>query len=180
MHLDAIFYPCLTYNIDEGLGDNHYNCPVVAYYPEVLAGNCPELEGQKFIYDYVGIHRPKDFVHKMAKEILPKYFGGISEKEVQEAANAAYAEYEAHMAQIRVKGSEIIDEARRQGRRIIVLAGRPYHVDPEVNHGIDHLAEPVDLPQPPLCRRQVLHHPEGYGSCAAGVLRLRRGRHHHR
>ena len=93
MHLDAIFYPCLTYNIDEGLGDNHYNCPVVAYYPEVLAGNCPELEGQKFIYDYVGIHRPKDFVHKMAKDVLPKYFGGISEKEVQEAANAAYAEY---------------------------------------------------------------------------------------
>ena len=96
-------------------------------------------QGQKFIYDYVGIHRPKDFVHKMAKDVLPKYFGGISEKEVQEAANAAYAEYEAHMAQIRVNGSEIIDEARRQGRRIIVLAGRPYHVDPEINHGIDHL-----------------------------------------
>ena len=139
MELDAIFYPCLTYNVDEGLGDNHYNCPVVAYYPEVLAGNCPELEGKKFIYDYVGIHRPKDFVHKMAKNVLPKYFGGISEKEVQEAADAAYAEYEAHMAKIRVKGSEIIDEARRQGKRIIVLAGRPYHVDPEVNHGIDRL-----------------------------------------
>ena len=139
MELDAIFYPCLTYNVDEGLGDNHYNCPVVAYYPEVLAGNCPELEGKKFIYDYVGIHRPKDFVHKMAKNILPKYFGGISEKEVQAAADAAYAEYESHMAKIRVKGSEIIDEARRQGKRIIVLAGRPYHVDPEVNHGIDHL-----------------------------------------
>ena len=59
--VDAIFYPCLTYNVDEGLGDNHYNCPVVAYYPEVLAGNCPELEGKKFICDYVGIHRPKDF-----------------------------------------------------------------------------------------------------------------------
>ncbi len=39
--VDAMFYPCLTYNVDEGLGDNHYNCPVVAYYPEVLAGNCP-------------------------------------------------------------------------------------------------------------------------------------------
>ena len=139
MQLDAIFYPCLTYNVDEGLGDNHYNCPVVAYYPEVLAGNCPELEGTKFIYDYVGIHRPKDFVHKMAKNILPKYFGGISEKEVQAAADAAYAEYESHMAKIRVKGSAIIDEARRQGKRIIVLAGRPYHVDPEVNHGIDRL-----------------------------------------
>ena len=137
--VDAVFYPCMTYNFDENLGDNHYNCPVVAYYPEVLAGNCPELEGQKFIYDYVGIHRPKDFVHKMAKEVLPKYFGGISEKEVQAAADAAYAEHEAHMAQIRVKGSEIIDTARREGKRIIVLAGRPYHVDPEVNHGIDRL-----------------------------------------
>ena len=139
MQLDAIFYPCLTYNFDEGLGDNHYNCPVVAYYPEVLAGNCPELAGKKFICDYVGVHRPKDFVHKMAKEILPKYFGGISQKEVQAAADAAYAEHARHMAQIRAKGAEIIDEARRQGKRIIVLAGRPYHVDPEVNHGIDRL-----------------------------------------
>ena len=111
----------------------------MAYYPEVLAGNCPELEGQKFIYDYVGIHRPKDFVHKMAKEILPKYFGGISEKEVQEAANAAYAEYAHHMSLIRKEGERIIDQARAEGRRIIVLAGRPYHVDPEVNHGIDTL-----------------------------------------
>ena len=139
MQLDAIFYPCLTYNFDEGLGDNHYNCPVVAYYPEVLAGNCPELAGKKFICDYVGVHRPKDFVHKMAKEILPKYFGGITQKEVQAAADAAYAEHARHMAQIRAKGTEIIDEARRQGKRIIVLAGRPYHVDPEVNHGIDRL-----------------------------------------
>ena len=75
----------------------------------------------------------------MAKEVLPKYFAGITRKEVQAAADAAYAEYEAHMARIRAKGGEIIDEARRQGRRIIVLAGRPYHVDPEVNHGIDRL-----------------------------------------
>ncbi len=139
MRLDAIFYPCLTYNLDEHLGDNHYNCPVVAYYPEVLAGNCPELAGVKFIDDYLGIHRPKDFVAKMAKEVLPKYFGGISRAEVQAASDAAYAEYEHHMAQIRAKGAEIIAEARRQGRRIIVLAGRPYHVDPEINHGIDRL-----------------------------------------
>ena len=96
----------------------------MAYYPEVLEGNCPELEGRKFISDYIGIHRPKDFVHKMAKEILPKYFGGISQKEVQEAADAAYAEYAAHMARIRARGGQIIDEARRQGKRIIV-PGRP-------------------------------------------------------
>ena len=139
MQLDAIFYPCLTYNLDEGLGDNHYNCPVVAYYPEVLAGNCPELEGRVFIMDYVGIHRRRDFVDKMAKEVLPKYFAGISRAEVQAAADAAYAEHEAHLARVRAKGAEIIAEAHRQGRHIVVLAGRPYHVDPEVNHGIDRL-----------------------------------------
>ncbi len=139
MELDAIFYPCLTYNFDEHLGDNHYNCPVVAYYPEVLLGNCPELEGKKFICDYVGVHRPKDFVHKMAKEVLPKYFGGISQREVQAAADFAYAEHARHMAKLRARGEEIIQEARRQGKRIVVLAGRPYHVDPEVNHGIDRL-----------------------------------------
>ena len=136
--LDAIFYPCMTYNIDEGLGDNHYNCPVVAYYPEVLAGNCPELSSTKFIYDYVGIHRPKDFVKKMTV-ILAKYFDGITRREVQAAADAAYAEYERHMELIRRKGAQIIAQARREGKRIIVLAGRPYHVDPEVNHGIDTL-----------------------------------------
>ena len=138
MKLDDIFYPCLTYNLDEGLGENHYNCPVVAYYPEVIAGNCPELEGTTFIYDYVGIHRPKDFVGKMTG-ILAKYFAGIKKGEVQAAADAAYAEYYRHMAQIRAKGEEIIEKARAEGRRIIVLAGRPYHVDPEVNHGIDTL-----------------------------------------
>ena len=138
MKLDAIFYPCLTYNLDEGLGENHYNCPVVAYYPEVIAGNCPELESTTFIYDYVGIHRPKDFVGKMTG-ILAKYFAGIKKGEVQAAADAAYAEYYHHMAQIRAKGEEIIEKARAEGRRIIVLAGRPYHVDPEVNHGIDTL-----------------------------------------
>ena len=137
-NLDAIFYPCLTYNIDEHLGDNHYNCPVVAYYPEVLAGNCPELEQTKYIYDYIGIHRPADFVRHMT-EILNRYFPGISRREVKTAADAAYAEYESHMQKLRQRGAEIIREARREGKRILVLAGRPYHVDPEVNHGIDAL-----------------------------------------
>ena len=58
---DAIFYPCMSYNLDEHLGDNHYNCPVVAYYPEVLDANIAALENVKFIYDYVGLHRRKDF-----------------------------------------------------------------------------------------------------------------------
>ena len=138
LKLDAIFYPCMTYNIDEGLGQNHYNCPVVAYYPEVLAGNCPELAETKFIYDYVGIHRPKDFVRKM-HSILARYFSGISLAEVRTASDAAYAEYAQHMELVRAEGARVIEQARAEGRRIIVLAGRPYHVDPEVNHGIDSL-----------------------------------------
>lgn len=72
--------PCLTYNVDEGLGDNHYNCPVVAYYPEVIAASC-ELENIRFIYDYIGISPPKGFSRKMTA-ILAKYFAGISLGEV--------------------------------------------------------------------------------------------------
>ena len=136
--LDAIFYPCMTYNIDEGLGDNHYNCPVVAYYPEVIAGNCPEIQDTRFIYDYVGLHRPKDFTKKIFT-ILRDYFPDITKGEVKEATDAAYAEYAHHMSLIRREGERIMDQARAEGRRIIVLAGRPYHVDPEVNHGIDTL-----------------------------------------
>ena len=136
--LDAIFYPCMTYNIDEGLGQNHYNCPVVAYYPEVIAGNCPEIKDIKFIYDYVGLHRPKDFTKKI-HDILRRFFPDITKNEVKEAADASYAEYAHHMSLIRKEGERIIEQARAEGRRIIVLAGRPYHVDPEVDHGIDTL-----------------------------------------
>ena len=138
LNLDAIFYPCMTYNLDEGLGDNHYNCPVVAYYPEVIAGNCPEIKATKFIYDYVGIHRPKDFKTKVLN-ILRGYFPDITRGEVNRAADAAYAEYANYMAMVRQEGQRIMERARAEGRRIIVLAGRPYHVDPEINHGIDTL-----------------------------------------
>ena len=138
MGIKTIFYPCMSYNIDEHLGDNHYNCPVVAYYPEVLAVNCPELADVTFINEFVGLHRPKDFKKKMY-EIMNRYFPGIKRGEVERAADMGYAEYNAHMQRLRDKGAEIIAAARAEGKRIVVLAGRPYHVDPEVNHGIDAL-----------------------------------------
>ena len=138
MGVDAIFYPCMSYNIDEHLGDNHYNCPVVAYYPEVLEVNCPELANIPFINDFVGLHRPADFKNKMYF-ILEKYFKDIGKEEVAKAADLGYAEYHDHMQRLRDKGAQIIADARAAGKRIIVLAGRPYHVDPEVNHGIDGL-----------------------------------------
>ncbi len=138
MGVDTIFYPCMSYNLDEGLSDNHYNCPVVAYYPEVLAGNCPELEHVRFLYEYVGLHRPKDFVSRMTAA-LQRNFDGIRKDQVRQAADAAYAEYYAHMERVRQRGGEIMARARAEGRRILVLAGRPYHIDPETNHGIDSL-----------------------------------------
>ena len=136
--VDAVFYPCMSYNLDEHLGDNHYNCPVVAYYPEVLAGNCPELEGIPLLYDYFNLERRKDFC-KHFYASLSRTFPGLDKKAVCEAIDAAYEEYGRHMQQVRDKGAQIIAEARREGKHIIVLAGRPYHVDPEVNHGIDQL-----------------------------------------
>ena len=138
MGVDAVFYPCMSYNVDEHLGDNHYNCPVVAYYPEVLAGNCHELVNTTFIYDYLNLARRKDFTRRFPA-VLDKYFPGLPRKAVAAAIDAAYAEYARHMEQVRAKGAEIIARARAEGRHIIVLAGRPYHVDPEVNHGIDKL-----------------------------------------
>ena len=138
MGVDLIFYPCMTYNVDEGMGQNHYNCPVVAYYPEVLAGNCPELEKIPFFYEYLDIARRKDFTAKMPK-LLERYLPGIPRHEVKQAIDAAYAEYARHMALVRQKGEQIIEKARAEHRRIVVLAGRPYHVDPEINHGIDKL-----------------------------------------
>ncbi len=136
--METIFYPCMSYNFDEGLGDNHYNCPVVAYYPEVIGANMNSVRNINFIKDYVGIHRRKDFPKKML-EILQKHYPDITLKEVKKASDAAYAEYEAHLGRIREKGEEIIKKAEDEGKQIFVLSGRPYHVDPEINHGIDRM-----------------------------------------
>ncbi|WMJ83666.1 acyl-CoA dehydratase activase-related protein [Oscillospiraceae bacterium LTW-04] len=138
--IKTVFYPCMSYNLDENLGDNHYNCPVVAYYPEVIGANMPDLRSATFIKDYVGIHRPYEFPKKMHK-ILTDYFpdDNITLSEVQNAAKAAYAEQDVYLARIRERGEAIIQEARANGSPIIVLAGRPYHIDPEINHGIDNL-----------------------------------------
>ena len=136
--VENIFYPCMSYNLDEGLGDNHYNCPVVAYYPEVIAANSPSIKNINFMYDYIGIHRPKDFIKKI-HVILNKSFKDISLSEVKKATEGAFDEYYSFLDKIKVKGEEYIDYANKNNLQIIVLAGRPYHVDPEINNGIDQL-----------------------------------------
>lgn len=137
--VDAIFYPCLSYNIDENLGDNHYNCPVVAYYPEVISANVRSLEKVKFIHDYFGIHRKKDFAVKFTEAMNRHFDGAFTLDQVKKACVLAYSAYEGFMNDTRAKGKEYIAKARELGMPIIVLAGRPYHIDPEVNHGIDRL-----------------------------------------
>lgn len=142
----TIFYPCLSYNFDEGKGDNHFNCPVVAYYPELLRGNVDELSRPdiRFLYPHLGLHVPGTFRQKIY-ESLRESFPDISKKEVEQAAEKAYAAYENWMREIREEGARVVARAREQGKKIIVLCGRPYHVDPEINHGIDQLITSFDL-----------------------------------
>ena len=141
--VDAIFYPCMPYNFDEGLGDNHYNCPVVAYYPELLAANMPVLKEVKFLCPYFGLHRPRDFQEKAAAFFDQTF--GIPKRETVHAAKAAYAAYDAYKQDIRATGRQYIDFARQNGKKIIVVAGRPYHSDPEINHGINDLITSFDF-----------------------------------
>ena len=136
--VETIFYPCLSYNFDEHLGDNHYNCPVVAYYPEVIRNNMKDVKKVNFIKEYFGIHRPKDFPKK-AYERLSFYFPDLTLNEVRVAAKRAYDEQAMYRAKVQAKGDEIIAKAEQEGKKIFVLAGRPYHIDPEINHGIDKL-----------------------------------------
>ena len=137
MGVDTIFYPCMSYNFNEKTSDNHYNCPVVAYYPELLAANVPELKNVRFLDPYVGLHRPKDY-EKIGSKWFEETFG-IAKKEAVAAIRAAYQAYDAYKEDIRATGAAYIQQARKEGRPIIVLAGRPYHIDPEINHGINDL-----------------------------------------
>jgi predicted CoA-substrate-specific enzyme activase len=134
--VDFIFYPCMSYNIDEGQSDNHYNCPVVAYYPELLRANIPELNEQNFISPYLDINFKRNTAKNVAKA-LKAY--GIKEKQVLGALNHAYSEQVRYKAANENKALQIIEDARSKNQKIIVLAGRPYHIDHEINHGIHKL-----------------------------------------
>ncbi len=136
--VDAIFYPCMSYNFDEGLGDNHYNCPVVAYYPEVIQANMPELERAVFIGDYVGVHKRRFFPGKM-RELLARYGYHFKESAVAAASDAAYEEQDAFRKKIELRGQELLNLGQEKDMPVIILCGRPYHLDAEINHGIDQL-----------------------------------------
>ena len=142
--VDAIFYPCLTYNINEDKGDNFYNCPVVAYYSELLQGNMDSLHKTKFICPYLNINKEKELARELTL-VLQKYFGGITKAAVTRAVKEAIAAYRKHMQLIYAEGERAVRFAREKGKRIMILAGRPYHIDPEICHGIDKLATSLDF-----------------------------------
>ena len=136
---EYIFYPCLSYNIDEKQGDNHYNCPVVAYYAELLNGNMENLDQTKFLFPYLSVNNEKELSRTLFR-YLSNVDASIKFREVRKAVKAGFAAYEAHMARIRAEGEQALAYARANGKRIMILAGRPYHIDPEIGHGIDKLA----------------------------------------
>ncbi len=159
MGVDAIWYPCMSYNYDEGIGDNHYNCPVVAYYPELLAANVPLLKETRFLIPYVGLNRPKDFEKRIAKIMADTF--SIPKKESIAATRSAYAAYDAYKKDLWATGQKYITYARKHHLPILVQAGRPYHIDPEINHGINDLITGQGFV---LVSEDAVSHLEGYES----------------
>jgi predicted CoA-substrate-specific enzyme activase len=133
--VDFIFYPCMTYNIDEGESDNHYNCPVVAYYPELLLANNEKLNEQNFLHPFLDLNRQKHVV-TVLHACLSDY---ATKKEIAAALEHGFAAWNDYHAETAKMAQTIVTQARAAGKPIIVLAGRPYHIDPEINHGIHKL-----------------------------------------
>ena len=139
--VDAIFYPCLTYNMkDHEQSDNYYNCPVVAYYSEVLRGNMDALKETRFLYPYLSINDRKQLAKGLHAN-LSAHFPDVRKAAVDRAVRRGMESYLDWMKRIRAEGERALAVAREQGKRIIILAGRPYHVDPGICQGIDQLIE---------------------------------------
>ncbi|MDO5548333.1 MAG: acyl-CoA dehydratase activase-related protein [Eubacteriales bacterium] len=138
--VDAIFYPCMTYNLDEHRASNCYNCPVVAYYPELLYANMPHLRNVDFMMPYFEPDRKKDFI-RLAGDYFSKKYEHINKRMVKKAILHAFEELERYYSEVAEAGRQAIAYADENGLEIAVVAGRPYHVDPEINHGIDRLIQ---------------------------------------
>lgn len=136
-HVPLIFYPCMSYNLNEHMGGNHFNCPVVAYYPEVIEGNM-DLPNVRFLYPYVYLEDKQTFEKKIY-EYLKEQQMEIPLKEIQAASNHAYLAYQEYKDKMLAEGKRALQFAHEHKRNVIVLAGRPYHMDPQINHGIHRL-----------------------------------------
>ena len=137
-NVDFVFYPSESYNINEHRGDNYYNCPVLAYYGELLKRNDTRLNDDNLIDPFIDLNNLKKTVKTLNEKLSSK---GVSKKDIAHALKKGIEEEIRYREDVKAKGAEIIKTAREQGKEIIVLAGRPYHVDREINHGIDKLLD---------------------------------------
>ena len=140
---DIIFYPCLTYNFDEKKGDNYYNCPVVAYYSELLDANIKHLKGKLFM-PYLNINDTGELALELKRELSNKGYN-FPKSKIKSAIKSGMSVYQKHMKDIADEGKRSIDYARKHGKKVLILAGRPYHADPEICHLIDKLATSLDF-----------------------------------
>ncbi|WP_044259215.1 acyl-CoA dehydratase activase-related protein [Bifidobacterium tsurumiense] len=134
--IKTIFYPCVSYEeqfVDDA--DNHYNCPIVANYPVVIEANMPQLRqpGIRFMKPYFNMADHELMVDRIVEEFA---WANVSREEAQVAVKAAYAESVVFRDDVRKEGVRALAYMKEHHCRGIVLAGRPYHIDPEVNHGI--------------------------------------------
>ena len=132
----TIFYPCIPYEqIEYSDAGNHFNCPMVTSYPEVIYNNMDAVRepGMKFMYPFINLADKPSFNRQMANA-LKDY--NIPFKDIKAASEKAFAELQNYKNDIRKKGEETIQWLEDHDKRGIVLAGRPYHIDPEINHGI--------------------------------------------
>ena len=144
--IKTIFYPCIPYSRKEYKhANNHYNCPIVISYPEVLRNNVEELKSNnvKFINTFLPFE-PKNLTQVILENEEFKEYN-FTKKELIEAAKAAEEEYQHYKDDVDKKGTEVMEYMAKNNLKGIVLAGRPYHVDPEVNHGIDTLITSLGL-----------------------------------
>lgn len=137
-----IFYPCIPYETkeDQGAG-NHYNCPIVTSYPEVLRNNVEQLRQDSsvlFMNPFLPVYDKERLKDRLYEE-LSVHFKRISRQDIDAAAEAAWAEQERFRKDVQEQGEEALEETIRRGANGIVLAGRPYHLDPEINHGIPEM-----------------------------------------
>ncbi len=142
-NVDLIFYPSVIYEKKEAEETtNHFNCPVVASYPEVIRINMDVLKEKQipFIQPFLTLENEKAITVGLAS-----CFPDISKKEIAQAVKAGLLEASRVKQDIRQKGEQTIQYLKKTGKKGIVLAGRPYHVDPEINHGISELITMFDM-----------------------------------
>ena len=137
--ISTIFYPCIPYEEKEDKkADNNYNCPIVTSYPEVIKNNMDIIKENnvKFINPFISFDNKKRLTKRLY-DIFKEY--GVTKEEIKNAVEFASAEKERFKEDIKSKGEEVLKYLKDTGKKGIVLSGRPYHIDPEINHGIPNL-----------------------------------------